>query len=245
MLAYPPAKTVFYVLGFVAIITLLFALGLWQWQRGAAKAHIEQQLAKQHDLQSTQRFTDTMLAQLNYTQVRLAGRWLSTPIFLLENRSHNGQRGFHVLQPFELINGQYMLINRGWQQTQSIHEEVSRVLPSEQQVIEGRLFLPQKGFTLGAAFANDYDGPLAPEQVVYQMQYYDFAQIAKRLGHGILPAILILQQEHDLALTVNWQPYYMTPNRHYGYAVQWWGLALVACIYALIFFRRRRHHGCK
>jgi len=101
------------------------------------------------------------------------------------------------------------------------------------------------GGTMTAAFITEMDRPLRwvlldidfetgetrwPQKILY----LDIGALSERLGRGVEPAVLVLDPAHPLAHPRLWRPTAMPASRHYGYAVQWWGLALALLILASI-----------
>jgi surfeit locus 1 family protein len=50
------------------------------------------------------------------------------------------------------------------------------------------------------------------------------------LGAPVLPRVLRLAPESDHGFRRDWPTVSMTPQRHYGYAVQWFGLAVALLV---------------
>ncbi len=218
---------------FLIALAVLFTLGAWQLRRGLEKAEIA--TASSDEGGQTQHITNAppRWQDLNYKSVILEGHWIEDRTFLLDNRLLQGRPGYEVLMPFELSgDNTVLLINRGW-----IEKPASAKLkppqPGVNEPIKGQLYLPQKGFTLGETFVGDVSWPLI-------ILYYDFESLSQALETRLAPAVLVLDSEHHDSFVRIWQPATIPASRHYGYAMQWWGLALTLLVFGLIWRRKAR-----
>ena len=217
----------YWVFGLVVVAVALFLrLGFWQIERAGEKTKIQQMY--QAALQSPVTAVNGLLPMpesINYHPVRLSGRYLSSRQFLLENRYRvqaNGARqlGYEVLTPFQTLAGEVVLVNRGWLPADIDRSKtpVVDVVDHKQQLV-GIIVTPQQHFRL-AAMDSDLNWPR-------RILYVDLEQIMQRLSKTLYPAVLMLSQQQATALRVDWEPVTVRPVKHYGYAVQWFLMALV------------------
>ncbi len=232
-------KTAAVYLIFMLGLLLLLTLGGWQWQRGIEKSAIESVLESTNDHYITIDRTPPDWSELAWRQVRLQGHWQQDNTFLLANRIHRGRIGYEAYTPFQLAGDQtILLINRGWiDQTAATANTAATQLPQTDQPTppSGRLHIPQKGFTLGAAYREQPGWPKVA-------QYFDAPALSAALGRELQPAVVNLDRHHPAALTPIWQPRTTPAARHFAYAVQWWGLAITLTIFGLIWRRRAGHN---
>ena len=214
-------------------LAVLFTLGTWQLIRGLEKAEIESASAQPSISPQLVERAPARWSDLNYQQVTLEGQWLNEQTFLMDNRLYRGQVGYEVLVPFKLAgDGTIVLVNRGW-----IDSQTSEQIPIPQQSDSGhispngQLYQPQKGFTLGQTFAGQISWPLV-------ILYYDFKALSDALEAELAPVVVVLDSKHRDSLVRIWQPSTIPASRHYGYAVQWWGLALTLLVFGLIWRRK-------
>ncbi|MDD9857100.1 MAG: SURF1 family protein [Gammaproteobacteria bacterium] len=234
----PAAATAAYVL-FFAALALLLSLGNWQWRRGAEKAAIETQLERNHYITLDRAPPDWNAVA--WRRVRLEGAWLTGPVFLLANRIHRGRPGYEVFSPFQLAGDRAtLLVNRGWLDASDSAAPAGWQDAGADAAVSGRLYLPQKGFTLGAAHSPAAQRPGGAEV----FQYFDAAAWSEVFGSALQPAAVALDAGHPRAFERIWRGAAVTSMRHFGYAVQWWGLAATLLVFGVIWrgraARRRR-----
>ena len=216
----------FTLLAYLAGLSLLLGLGFWQYSRGLEKSSIEMEW---------QDIKDNFLAvrslnEINfdrYQTVQIKGRWDIDRQFLLENRIHQTQNGFEVFTPFTLQeSGEVILVNRGWVNKTDIDGIFSNLVPHEES-LRGVIYKPEKGFTLGDSILQRSDWP-------QKFQYFDASALSESYGSEIPEMVLVLDKNHAAVFTPIWSPTVVTASRHYGYAVQWWGLAVVMLVFGFI-----------
>lgn len=221
------ALAIVYGLGLV----LLVALGSWQISRGLHKSDVlslVQPKLKEYPVLSG---LPADAEVLNYQQVRLAGHWEKARGFLLDNRISKGQLGYEVITPFQLASGQTLLVNRGWVAQNAIEQ----VPPASSETVSGTLYLPKKGYTIGSSLqAGEQQSQTWPKVSLY----IDLAAFSAALKQPVSPFLLVLDENHTDSLTRIWKAVVILPERHYAYALQWYGLAIVYIIFGVIWYRR-------
>jgi len=210
----------------------LFAgLGTWQLQRAAEReAELAAiQAAEQRPAVDLPAGAD--LDALAWRSVRLEGRFLRRRQFLLDNRTLAGRPGFVVLTPFVLVDGRSILVDRGWVAADGREPARPIRLPAageQPREIEGRLWRPQAGFGLGPAIAEGAtDWPRMTTRV-------DYAALGEALGRPLVPAVVRADGEADWMLQARPLEPRFRPERHLGYAFQWFALAATVVIVTLL-----------
>jgi surfeit locus 1 family protein len=213
-------------------LSLLSGLSLWQYKRGLEKQEISSLIAQAGEVQLSKVPLDWN--EYVYRQSILDGQWLDSRSFILENRVYKQRVGFEVLTPFKLSgDGRWMLVNRGWVATA---EEAATQAGSGPVRLEGVLYLPEKGVVLGEAILPDVmNSELWPKKALY----IDLQVFSEALGEQLAPAMLVLDKTDPSAFVRIWKAAVMPAAKHFGYAVQWLGLAITFLIYGVIWFRRR------
>jgi surfeit locus 1 family protein len=219
-------------LAFLLIFPALIALGFWQLNRAQAKKSWINTLQRGQILPLNQAIASPTRAQ--YHKISLKGEFVSSPTILLMHQSQGGQHGVHVINLFK-IDGErdFILVNRGFinnQKPQNIAPP-----PGQPITLHGIIDLPKSDrFILGS---NILDPSLRPLPV----QRLDLPELEALLNTRLLPLVILADQNLDDGLLRQWQiTPSMPPEKHLGYAVQWFALALcLAVIYLSVNLKRR------
>ncbi len=231
---------------FLLVGSIMLLLGRWQLQRAEEKitlaTNAETALAAApvdvHELlvAGAGRVIDVR----EYSRLEASGQLLADRQFLWDNRIHKGQAGYEILVPLVLASEQesaentVLLLNRGWVPAGLSRSEWPDVAMATSELtefsrVEGLLTLPSRGFAGGPALANAHGGVDAETEWPKLLQYLDYSAIAESLGHsvvaGVVQPISSITPEFDgLLKTDNWQPVANGPEKHYGYAFQWFAM---------------------
>jgi surfeit locus 1 family protein len=218
-------------------VTFFVWLGFWQLSRAEQK----QELLAQYEAGQHQQIditSENAGGLSRYQRVRISGRYDSAHQILLDNMpSHTGRPGFRVLTPMQSRAG-WLLVDRGWFPLGATRAELPNVSVSEQdRNITGTLdSLPKAGITLESV-PVPADIPW-PRVLSFPTQ----AAIEQQLGHKLLPGVLLLDSSHPDGYERIWEAHLgFKPERHIGYAVQWFAFAVVAVvIFVLLGFRTKK-----
>lgn len=221
--------------------TLLFAgLGVWQLQRAGDKRALIAVIERGADAPAV-RLPDApgALADHAWRRVRVQGRFLAGRQFLLDNRIHEGRAGFDVLTPLVRPGGRAVLVDRGWVPAGPRREPRAPITldAAGAVTVTGRLWLPEAGLALGPALAPVAAGEPRWPRLVTRV---DYAAMGRALGRELMPAVVRADGDAPWVLTPRPPAPAFGPARHYGYAVQWFALALTVVAVTLILRRRRR-----
>lgn len=209
------------------------------------------QLSRMHDKRATLDAVDTVLAarapqplsriagsgrERDYEWVAGTGRFTAAPAYVLDNQIHQGVPGLRVYRLFAPAAGAAVLVDLGWT---PVADRVTRLpgasivsgegLVGRELRIEGLMAPPPSaGLALGPALV---DGPAR------LMTRFDAEAIAADAGLATPPRrVLRLDPALDFgyARDLDVLPNTLSPDKHLGYAVQWFGLALAALVIALV-----------
>lgn len=234
----------------VLVVALTTSLGNWQLRRAQEKSELQALLddaAARPAVRATASAplaTDTDEAGLRLGQpLLLEGEWLPAETILLDNRTHAGQAGYHVLTPLKLADGSgVVVVNRGWIAVGPDRRAVPDVSVARGPVqLQGRLHRPETSpFTLARA------GQATGGKVV---QVLDLAQWAGASGLGlalcptasprargeaaapcVAPWIALQTSVVNDGLVRDWPLPSAGIDRHRGYAFQWYALAALAAL---------------
>ena len=220
-------------------IALMFRLGLWQLDRMHQK---EARLASiaQKQAQGTVSLMDLPAHPVDMQDypVSLNGRVMDSTQFFLDNQIYEGRVGYHLLAPVITATGT-VLVNFGWVSGGQYRGALPDVaLPRELTTFSGTVALPALNPVVRET-ATGYN------QNKVLLQQIDIATLNRQTGLRLKPFTVQLEQPSDSQFERDWRPVVMSPKKHLAYAVQWFGLALAACIVALIVFFPRGNSNDK
>jgi surfeit locus 1 family protein len=69
-----------------------------------------------------------------------------------------------------------------------------------------------------------------------RVEFIHLAQLAPLIGSSLYPYVLYLSPQHPAAFAVERHFVLFPPARHWGYAVQWFALALTLLILSIVFY---------
>jgi surfeit locus 1 family protein len=164
-----------------------------------------------------------------YQRVVTSGHFESGRQILIDNMpSRTGQAGYRVLTPFRRAGGgRVLLVDRGWVPMGVDRSQLPAVAVTEaERSIKGRLDrLPVPGLRIGPARAPD----ASVWPLVLNFPRTDDLEAA--LGEPVESRILLLDPDEPDGFERAWRPAVgFPPERHLGYAIQWFALALALLV---------------
>lgn len=225
-----------------AAMALFAALGTWQLERAGERREEVAAIRSADGQVPLPLPANGVVPALAWQFVTLEGEFVPERQFLLDNRTLEGQPGFVVLTPFRLDDGRMILVDRGWVRAEGRQPAGSIRLPPAAEglsIVTGRLWLAEAGLGLGPALAG---ASSAWPQVTTRV---DYAALGDALGHKLVPAIVRVEADVPWRLRARPVEPAFGPERHLGYALQWYALAitvLIVTIVLLVRTQRRRLH---
>ena len=217
-------------LTFFCLLLLVLSLGVWQIDRGYKKKELENTFLERQSQPVKEIKYNTFENSDLYRNVVLEGKYLDQ-IFLLDNKIHNGKPGLKVFSPFESINESLVLVSRGWIEFEDRSNLPMIKTEMNALKIQGILRSESKDFILENDNMKKNTNPIL-------VQTINLDELSNYLGKPLSPYILELSELSKSAFVKTWQPINLSSFRHFGYAVQWFGLGLVLIIGYLFFLRK-------
>ena len=226
----------------VAISTFSW-LGLWQLDRAGEKERKVGMFAERTadaPILLNERLS-AMPSKLDpewwrYRRVEVAGEALGEHQYLLDNRTRNGVAGYHVYLPV-LVTGpdRVLLVNRGWVEAGPSRERRPDVTLEESGLVAtGIVDHPRRTLLLGD---DGYAGSSWPKVV----QRIDLEKTEMDLKRPVLPFVVLLDEADPRGFAREWSPYLgIGPDRHRGYALQWFSLAAAVAVVWIVIKARGR-----
>ena len=78
------------------------------------------------------------------------------------------------------------------------------------------------------------------QQWPLRVQNIELDKLAQQLQQPLLPWVIQISASSPTALIQTWQPVVMGPKKHYGYAIQWFLLAIAVVVISLLWLRKER-----
>jgi cytochrome oxidase assembly protein ShyY1 len=243
-------------IAFIAMLCLVILgveLGLWQLRRATVKIEQAQAIHEKANLPiliaSEKSWT---LEQALYYRMQATGYWIPEEGIWLANRPHPLGKdpktgiatGFNLLMPLRLDSKPEMTlwINRGWvpRNFQEMNQVPSIRTNKEKVSIEGIVFADSgKTYQLSPeTLSRASDGLKIQENLVLSEK--------EALSGRVLPFVVRMQnspKEDGLDQTL--PTLKSGVNTHYGYAFQWFGLAVMTFLYWVFTTFRKRSQSLR
>lgn len=211
--------------------------GFWQLNRATAKqALLSAFAAGDREAPLTRPVADQRAEELRYRRLLLRGRYDSQHQILLDNMLQDGRPGYHVMTPLLRGGGKAVLVNRGWVPANALRTHLPDVpVDGRERRVRGRLnLLPRPGLRL----ANPPQAADAPWP--RRLSFPTAGDITAQLGYPVHAYQLMMDPDEDDGYVRDWQPGILGPERHVGYAIQWFAFAIVLVIIYLVVNVRQR-----
>ena len=204
---------------FLLMPTMLW-LGFWQLDKSQRQAERNEAFATQSEVAIDAADVDDPRLQ-RYGRVTAAGRYLGERQVLIDSIVRGGRNGFFVITPLQLDDGSTLLVNRGWIPQTPTRKPIGALdVGGERRQLAGRVgSLPVGGLRLGDV--AEAGGPWP-----------------RRLCRRSSPPGGLDPSAPD-GFEREWRPGGLPPERHLGYAVQWFAMAFALTLLAIIVAVRR------
>lgn len=237
----PLGRFIFAVL--MLVLMVLFAgLGAWQVQRLAEKEALIAAVADGIDgppqaLPPVAQWDALDPQDFDYRPLTVEGRFVTgrdVRVFtsLADPKGESGGPGYWVLTPFELAAGGTIFVNRGFV-PQAVADDLEALAP----IVESTELL-------GIARRAERSGPFTPEPDAGDR--IDWVRAPERLAllagieGPVAPLYLDLPAGAPGELPQGGETVVEFSNNHLGYAITWFGFAILAPILLVVWLRRQR-----
>lgn len=230
--------SLFKVLLTVTLVLVFILLGLWQLNRAQEKTQIRDQFLAQAQLPTLTVGADLLDADSMVFRNAIAhGQYVENYQILLDNKVYRGQAGYHVLTPLLLSgSGTLLIVNRGWVPWGPDRQQLPHInTPQHETTIHGRLSKPEQ-------YAISFDSHLKDDEFQQVWQNLDLEKFERLTGYPVHALVIQLDadEDKDPKFVREW-PLYGDSwiQRHWAYAMQWFGLASII-VFIFLFFSLRR-----
>ena len=218
------------------LVPALLWLGFWQLDRADEKRQLSEQFDRRIalpplSLSDALVSADDRLDHLRDRRIRFQGTTSSEDYLLLDNRLHRGQFGYEVITYVD--TGAYRVpVNVGWLAGDPARRSFPDVaLPSDPIMWTGRVYAPQeRAYTL-----EDQRIPETLPAVIQSYEAPEYAETLSALFDKPVPDFMVrIDPSHPAALVADWPVVNQSPQKHRGYAVQWFAMAgVLVCAFVL------------
>lgn len=214
----------------LVFLPLFVALGTWQLNRANEKDQLMAVIASEPLNIDSINWQNPPL----YRTFQVSGRLINDSVFLLDNKTLNGQFGYEVFKLLKIPAGS-LVVSLGW----VAGSQDRSVLP----VLEFPEMLTKQQFTIRAAPTNPLFGVEAnlkhsSAENVWVVQSLSSSWLTAITGEKILAYVQLDNTSDQGVGPVIWQPTVMSATTHRGYALQWFAMAFVLVIMFI-------YAGCK
>lgn len=175
-----------------------------------------------------------------YPHVRVGGRYDATHTYLLDDQVRSSRQGVVVFTAFAPNDGALpLLVNRGFMPRDE-NAAIPKIPPLSADVVElSGLYAPPPGSALRIG------GNALPAQQQWPKLfiYVDTAEIGEDLGHPIDTRVLMLDADGASGFERGWTPQIIPPEKHRGYAFQWFSFLVATLVIFITLHWRREKPG--
>jgi len=208
------------------VIFGLVSLGFWQLERADEKQRIIDSRTLAQSLIPEQISNSSDLLKKEYHKVLLAGHYVDDSQFIYDNQTVNGNAGYYVLTPFVLSDYKAILINRGFIPWNGRRDSIGNIdIATQKRVIKVSLIKPVERIKLNEGLASTIFPIL--------IQSINIGKISELSNLDIVPIIGRLDKTSEDGFYRKWQPFYGSVDKHLGYALQWFLMALALIVIGL------------
>lgn len=220
----------------IATLPVLVSLGYWQLSRYEQKLMLEQAYESRHALEPStlsqvQHHEDPL-----YLPFTVSGRFDPDRYFLLDNQVFQGEAGYELFMPFQIDEGAWLLIDRGWI-VAGDRERLPEVMTDpEYLILTGFAYKP-----LGKPFMLAED--IWEESWPKRIQALDTLKISEAIESTTPDFFMVLRAGQPGAEQMRPMVINLKSEKHLGYAFQWFAMALVLLLlYGFQMIRSGKNH---
>ena len=205
----------------IATLVLLISLGFWQLDRADEKRAIEDQIASANSGDVELINSVEFLKEKEYYHVRLQGAYIDDKQFIYDNQIVDQISGYYVLTPLVLKgDSKAILINRGFIPWNGRRDKLADIDVGEKLTeVMVQISKPVRRMELEESKTTG--------EFPVLIQALDLDEMSTIAALDFVSVVGLLSPESEGGFVRQWEPYTGSIERHIGYAVQWFLMALV------------------
>ena len=198
----------------------LLSLGFWQLDRADEKRGIENAIVLAQSSPAQLVDADDIHTKEHY-RVLLSGYFDTNKQFIYDNQIVDQISGYYVLTPFVLKgDSKAVLINRGFIPWNGRRDKLADIdIADKLTEVEVQISKPVKRMELKVSETTG-DFPVL-------IQALDLDEMSTIASLDLVSVVGLLSPESEDGYVRQWEPYTGSIERHIGYAIQWFLMALV------------------
>ena len=204
-------------------ITLFCILGTWQLYRLQWKQTLISEIS--HGLKSSP-IKYSKLINKNYQRVFLIGTYDFKNQIYLYSLNDKGQPGFDVITPYQTLDGENVLINRGW---------INKKLKNKPEIN-----LIKNNKIQGLLKENTKKNIFKPDNNIEKNIWFsiNLTDIKKLTGRSFTGFIVYLEDSNN-KIPLPKKISIDVPNNHLKYAITWYSIS-ISILFYFLYFRRQQ-----
>lgn len=207
-------------------ICLFVILGCWQYHRAQDKDKLLDQFHMRSIQPPLNALSFNAQNDQRFYRIKITGHFDNQHTFLLDNKIYQGNVGYEVFTPFYAQGfSSSWLVDRGFVPLGKNRRNLPDIKPSEGTItITGLLNEPPRYVALGSMLADQQ------KKWPLRIEYINLKIAGDLTSTKFNPLIINLDPQNPAAYPMEWQIVTLSPERHRGYAFQWFALALTLLI---------------
>lgn len=218
----------------IIVIVIMALLGNWQVSRAQEKEERQERLDQLSQQPAVTVPTVLVeLEDLKYRKVEARGTYITAHTIYLDNKIYKGMAGYHIVTPLKLDESAvHVLVNRGWIAAGRDRGKLPEIIsPSEVVTVSGiAISPPQKTLEL----SKDTVSGQVWENLLLE-------RYKEATGLALQPIVIQQLDEIKDGLVRKWDRPDSGSARNWGYAFQWYAMALTILIIYLVLSVKREH----
>lgn len=213
----------------------LLSLGFWQLDRADEKTLIAarneaQAKAAPISLPDAEALSEEELA---FRRIELVGTFDPEVVILSDNQIRDGRYGHDVYGLFRDESGAVTLLNRGWIAGDSSRRSLPAVeTPTGELVLVATVYVPPgEPYLLAEETFDELEFPRLVQSVQSDKLYAALAEVARKQPFAYE---LRLDPGADGGFRRDWPVINVSPEKHQGYALQWFTMAAALLLFFII-----------
>jgi surfeit locus 1 family protein len=216
----------------VVVIYFLVSLGFWQIDRADEKRDIERQIFEAQSSKSKLISDPLELIKKEHYNVLVSGHYAADLQFIYDNQIVNSNAGYYVMTPFIMNDRQSILINRGFIPWNGRRDRIADIaIDDQQRTVEVSLIKPVQRPELSKEKTT--------KKFPMLIQSLNIGQLSSLSKLDLMPIIGRLKKTQRDGFFRQWKPFYGSVDKHLGYALQWFLMALALFIISLRLLLKR------